>query len=236
MALIADNPTESHLKRWTKQEYRDLVANGFVDGSTTFLYRGELVDKSPEGELVPKLWTKREFIDKVERGFLTKQRVFLLRGELVEMASMGALHWHGLRKLNYWLTQNFLPEFDTNTQAPFEAFDESMPQPDGAVYTKAQVSRHPCPNSAPLIIELSDSSIELDREMAGVYAASGVQEYWIANLRDRNIEIFRDAVSDPASITGFRYALHRIAMESEEISPLAKADASLRIADLLIEK
>jgi Uma2 family endonuclease len=233
MTLIADNPEAPHLKRWTKQEYQALLARGFLHPEQTFLYRGELVDKTAEGELVPKLWTKREYIDKVEQGFLSKQRVFLLRGELIQMASMGALHWNGIKKLNYWLVQNFFPEFDTNSQAPFEAFDESMPQPDGAVYTKAQGLRHPCPNSAMLIIELSDSSIELDREMAIEYAASGVQEYWIANLRDRNVEIHRDAVSDPSSITGYRYSSHRIAAESEVVSPLVKPTAMLKIADLL---
>jgi Uma2 family endonuclease len=233
MALLADNPAVPHVKRWTKQEYNDVVAKGFVDGSKTFLYRGELIDKSAEGELVPKLWTKQEYIDKVEQGFLSKQRVFLLRGELIEMASMGALHWQGIKKLNYWLTRNFLPEFETNTQAPFEAFDESMPQPDGAVYTKEQDGRRPCPNSAVLIIELSDSSLELDQEMAVEYAASGVQEYWIANLRDRIIEVYRDAVADTASMTGYRYATHRIVTESESISALCRTDAVLRISDLV---
>jgi Uma2 family endonuclease len=234
MTLVADNLEAPHVKRWTKQEYNALRADGFIQGDTTFLYRGELVDKSAEGELVPKLWTKLEYIAKVEQGFLSKQRVFLFRGELIQMASMGALHWHGIRKLNYWLVQNFVPEFDTNTQAPFEAFDETMPQPDGAIYSKDQRQRLPCPNAALLLIELSDSSLELDREMAVEYAASGVSEYWIVNLRDREIEIYRDAVADSASITGFLYATRRVAPESEEISPLAKPAVKLRIADLLL--
>ncbi len=230
--MIADHPVRRHVKRWTRQEYIDLVAKGFVRPDTLF-YKGELVDKSPEGVLLPKLWTKQEYSEKVEKGFLVKQRVYLFRGELIEMSSMGALHWQGIKKLNYWLTENFRHEFETNTQAPFEAFDESMPEPDGAVYTKEQEARRPCPNSAVLVIELSESSVELDREMAVEYAASSVQEYWIVNLRDRNIEVHRDAVADPSSVTGFRYSSHRIVVESEPISPIAKPTAMLRFGDLL---
>jgi Uma2 family endonuclease len=232
MTMIAEHPVSRHAKRWTRQEYFDLVARGFVRPDTLF-YNGELVDKSPEGVLLPKLWTKQEYSEKVERGFLAKQRVYLFRGELIEMSSMGVLHWQGIKKLNYWLAENFRPEFETNTQAPFEAFDESMPEPDGAVYTKEQEARRPCPNSAVLIIELSESSVELDREMAVEYAASHVDEYWIVNLRDRNIEAYREAVADAASVTGFRYSSHRIVRDSEVIAPLAKPNATLRIADLL---
>ena len=88
MTLTADNPTQPHLKRWTKQEYANLVAREFVDPQRTFFFRGELVEKTSAGELVPKLWTKREFIEKVEDGFLSKQRAFLFRGELIETASI----------------------------------------------------------------------------------------------------------------------------------------------------
>jgi Uma2 family endonuclease len=232
MTLIADNPAAPHVKRWTKQEYSSLIANGFIQGDVTFLYRGELVDKSAEGELIPKLWTKREYMEKVERGFLSKQRVFLYRGELIEMPGMGALHWQGIKKLKTWLVKNFEPEFETNIQAPFEAFDETMPEPDGAVYTIEQEARRPCPDSAVLIIELSDSSVELDRELAFEYAASNVLEYWMVNLRDRQIEVFRDSVADLKSITGFRYASHRVVPESEIISPLCKPEAKLKFSNL----
>jgi Uma2 family endonuclease len=233
MTLLADNPTQPHQKRWTKQEYHDLTSKGFVDPGLTFIYRGELVEKSAEGELVPKLWTKREFQEKVERGFLSGQRVFLWRGELIEMASMGALHWQGIKKLNYWLTSKFRPEFEVNSQAPFEAFDESMPQPDGAIYTKEQDSRRPCPNAALLLIEISDSSVEVDQEKALAYAASQVQEYWLVNLRDRNTEIYRGPVVDASSMTGFSYSSHQIAPEGEAFAPLFKPEVSVRIAEFL---
>jgi Uma2 family endonuclease len=233
MTLIADNPAKPHVKRWTKQEYNELVEKGFLHNQRTFLYRGELVDKSSDGVLVPKHWSKKEFIDNVERGFLSKQRVILFRGELIEMPAIGALHALAVKKLNIWLVNKFQGEFEVRTQNPFEAYDATMPQPDGAVYTQAQDARTPHPIAAILLIEVSDSSLELDQQMAEDYAASHVQEYWIINVRDRNIEVYRDAISDPSSATGFSYASHRVLAETEAVAPLFKPGVSVVVADFL---
>jgi Uma2 family endonuclease len=233
MTLTADNPAVPHLKRWTRQEYQSLLEKGFVRHQQTFLYRGELVDRTAEGELVPKLWTKSEFIQKAEQGFLSKQRVILFRGDLIEMPSMGALHINGVKKLGYWLHAEFRPEFEVRMQLPFEAFDQTLPEPDGGIFTRDQDGRTPLPNSALLLVEVSESSLELDREMAFDYAASQVQEYWIVNVRDRQVEIYRNSIADSKSVTGFSYSSHRIALEPEVISSLAKPAAALAVSELL---
>jgi Uma2 family endonuclease len=233
MTLIADNPSQPHVKRWTKQEYNELVEKGFLRGQRTFLYRGELVDKSGDGVLEPKRWSKKEFIGNVERGFLSKQRVILFRGELIEMPAIGALHALAQKKLTIWMVQKFQGEFEVRTQNPFEAYDETMPQPDGAVYTQAQDARLPHPNAALLLVEVSDSSLEFDQEMAADYAASHVQEYWIINVRDRNIEVYRETVSDPSSVTGFSYSSHRVLSESEIVSPVFKPTVSVPVAEFM---
>jgi Uma2 family endonuclease len=233
MTLVADNPTQPRVKRWTKEEYNELVERGFLYGQSTFLHRGELVNKSADRGLVPKHWSKKEFVENVERGFISNQRVILFRGELIEMPAIGAPHALAAKKLNIWLVQHFQGEFEIRTQNPFEAYDETMPQPDGAVYTKAQDARLPHPNAALLLIEVSDSSLEFDQEMAADYAASHVEEYWVINVRDRNIEVYRDPVSDPASVTGFSYASRVVVSESGSVSPLFKPDNKVAVLEFL---
>ena len=180
-----------------------------------------------------KRWTKKEFIDNVERGFLSKERVILFRGELIEMPAIGALHALAVKKLNIWLVRNFQGEYEVRTQNPFEAHDETMPQPDGAVYTQEQDARLPHPNAALLLIEVSDSSLEFDHEMATEYAASQVQEYWIINVRDRNIEVYRDAISDPKSVTGFRFSSQVVLPETASVAPLFEPNISVPVAEFL---
>jgi Uma2 family endonuclease len=178
----------------------------------------------------PKRWTKREYNQAAERGLFRGMHVYLYRGELIEMASMGALHVQAVKRLTYWLIENFRPEFEVRMQGPFELVDESEPEPDGGVFTKQQDARRPHPNAAELLIEVSDSSIELDREMGFDYAAAGVPDYWIINVRDREIEVYRQPVADRASVTGFRYAERKVFGVGQPVSPLARPEVSVSIA------
>ncbi len=79
---------------------------------------------------------------------------------------------------------------------------------------------------------MADSSVELDREAADDYAAAGVPDYWIVNVRDRNVEVYRSPAADPASPTGHRYAGRRVYAVGESLAPLARPDAVVAVAAL----
>ena len=108
-----------------------------------------------------------------------------------------------------------------------------MPEPDGCVVTHEQMARQPHPNRAVLLIEVSDSSLELDQEMAFDYAASADPDYWIVNMPARQMEVYRDPVADASAVLGWRYASHRVYLETEMVSPLAKPDVAVSVADLV---
>ena len=74
--------------------------------------------------------------------------------------------------------------------------------------------------------------VDLDREKAFDYAAALVPDYWLANLRAGEVEVYRDPAPDPASPTGWRYASHRVYREGESVAPLAKPDAVVAVATL----
>ena len=180
----------------------------------------------------PKRWTKAEFNAAVDRGVFAGSRIYLYRGELIDMPAMGTLHIRGIRRANVWLVSTFEPAFAVRCQGPFELPDESMPQPEFVVCTPEQDARLPHPNRAVLIIEVADSSVELDQEAADDYAAAGVPDYWIDNVRDRQVEVYRDPRPDPASPTGHRYASRRVYAVGESLAPLAKPDAVVAVATL----
>ena len=180
----------------------------------------------------PKRWTKAEFNAAVDRGWFAGSRIYLYRGELIEMPAMGALHVRGTSRANVWLVRTFDPAYVVRCQGPFELPDESMPQPEFVVCTPEQDARLPHPNAAVLVIEVSDSSVELDREAADDYAAAGVPDYWIDNVRDRQVEVYRDPRPDPASPTGVRYASVRVYAAGESVAPLARPDAAVAVSAL----
>ena len=93
------------------------------------------------------------------------------------MASMGALHVTGVANASDWCYDTFRPAYRVRVQAPLELPDDGVPEPNIAIVTHEQMARRPHPNAAVLVIEVSDSSIELDRDMAADYAAAGVPDY-----------------------------------------------------------
>ena len=80
------------------------------------------------------------------------------------------------------------------------------------------------PSRAALVVEVSASSLDFDRDDKGsLYARAGIADYWIVNLVDRVVEVYRDPVPDAAAPYGWRYGsaevfrapeLHRAAGDS----------------------
>ena len=71
------------------------------------------------------------------------------------------------------------------------------------------------PSRPALVVEVAESSLTFDREHKGsLYARGGLRDYWIVNLVDRALEVYREPGPDPAAPYGWRYrAVEQIATE-----------------------
>jgi Uma2 family endonuclease len=182
----------------------------------------------------PKRWTKKEYYELVDRGAFQGQRIYLFRGEIIEFSRMGNPHAVCVTKANSVFFKLFPSEsYYLRVRLPFDAPGESVPEPDLAVCTLQQAFVEPHPTTAVLVIEASDSSITHDRDKALEYAAAGVPEYWIVDLSGRCVEIYRNPVPDSTAPLGFRYPPPTVAKEDQTLSPLALANAGIKVADLL---
>ena len=85
------------------------------------------------------------------------------------------------------------------------------------------------PTTALLVVEVSDSSLKQDRLSKGaIYAAAGIPEYWIVNLRDEVVEVMRDP-----DLAQARYRAVRSAARGERLELVALPGAALDAAELL---
>src|SRR4051812_1820287 len=110
-----------------------------------------------------KRWKKSEYNALVERGAFEGQRVYLFRGALIEMPSMKNPHAMSVTKATKVLFSLFDPaQYDVRVQMPFDAPEDSMPEPDLLVCTIEAGKRQPHPAEAILIIEVAESSIRHD--------------------------------------------------------------------------
>jgi len=90
------------------------------------------------------------------------------------------------------------------------------------------------PGTAMLALEVSESTLERDRTLkAPIYARANIPDYWIINVRDNCVEVYRDSAPDPEAPRGFRYKTVTMLKPPESISPLANPAAQIPVADLL---
>ncbi|HUY91492.1 MAG TPA: Uma2 family endonuclease [Pirellulales bacterium] len=140
----------------------------------------------------------------IASGILTEDdRVQLLEGEIVCMTPIGPLHRYAVVVAGEALSRLVPPEWKVITQQPI-TLAGSEPEPDlSVVRSEAALAldRHPGAADTALIIEVADSSLPLDRNRKqAIYAAAGIPEYWIVNLAQRSIEVYREPA--PAAAGG----------------------------------
>jgi Uma2 family endonuclease len=156
-------------------------------------------------------------------------RTELIHGEIREMTPPGPTHEEVIDLLNRWSCDNTSPEqvrVRIQNSIGIPALD-SAPQPDVAwVKAKSYRTGRPQPTDVLLLIEVSDSSLAYDRgEKAELYAEAGIADYWIVNLRDWCIEIYRDPHRNDYRQKQ-TYTLH------DAVSPLVRPELALPVAQL----
>jgi Uma2 family endonuclease len=84
------------------------------------------------------------------------------------------------------------------------------------------------------VVEVADSSLALDREHKGsLYARARLPEYWIVNLVDRVLEVYRNPGPDAGGSYGWAYRGVLTLGPDEHVMPLAAPSARILAADLL---
>ena len=209
--------------------------NTEVQPSTTpFVYETE--DNGFENESVKvHLWTVDEYYQMAELGFFHGKRVELIEGEIIEMSPMKSPHMTGITLASEILRQIFIQDYTIRVQGPMNFSEITEPEPDVAV-VKGKIRDFTVahPKNAELIIEVSDSTLRYDRtKKASLYAKNKIQEYWIVNVKDKRLEVFRRPIKDKTAFYGFGYAEIQIFIEKDTVSPLAKPDAKINVADIL---
>jgi Uma2 family endonuclease len=172
----------------------------------------------------------------VEVGvFPPGERVELIDGEVLQETPQGSLHATALLLAEEALRRAFGGSSHVRVQMPLAVDPSSEPEPDVSVVPGSlRDYRDAHPTSALLVVEVADTTLPHDREQKGsLYARAGIAEYWIVNLLDRRVEVYRDPTSMPEARYGWSYRSVRHAAPDDHLSPLAAPLAHVAVADLL---
>jgi Uma2 family endonuclease len=181
-------------------------------------------------------WTRIEYEKLIDLGiFRPGESIELIGGELIVSEPQGALHYTAVLKTARALEVVFGAGWVVRTQGPIGLDDDSEPEPDVAVVPGGlEDYRAAHPSRTTLTVEVAESSLDVDREhKSGVYARAGLADYWIVNLIDRVLEVYREPAADPSSPFGWHYTRREIFRPPAEVRSLAMPTAAIRVADLL---
>lgn len=183
-----------------------------------------------------KRWARMEYERLIDLAvFQPGDRVELVGGQLIVREPQGSPHSVAVRLAEDALRSAFGPGWEVRGQLPVALDDESEPEPDVAVCpgsSRDYLAGHP--TRPVLLVEVADSRIAFDREHKGsLYARAQLPEYWIVNLTDRVLEVYREPVPSTDAPYGWRFSTLLRLGSTEAVSPLAAPHDRIAVGDLL---
>ena len=128
-------------------------------------------------------------------------KVELLNGVITAVSPESADHYDVVREL-HGLLAAAAAQRRLSVGGPMRATPDSEPEPDLAL--TAPKTERGAPRTAQLAIEVVVTQRTAARVKIGIYAAAGVDEYWIVDVPKRSVEVFTKP-------TGDGYLQHRTA-------------------------
>jgi len=182
-----------------------------------------------ESGLTLKRWTRVEYERLIDRGaFMPDDRIELIDGLLVVAEPQSAYHYTAIGLVVRALTRAFGEGWTIRSQGPIALDESSEPEPDVAV-VRGDLADYAAahPTDPVLVVEVTLTNPAMDRRYkSSLYARAGRPEYWLLNLVDTQLEVYRDP--SPAG-----YASRCVLKAGDRVSPLHTPAASIPIDDLL---
>ncbi len=179
-------------------------------------------------------WTRKQYYELGKRGYFEGRRVYLWEGEIIEMPPQGNWHVVTIERVARALRPHFPDAAHWIRYGnPVELPNDSEPEPDLAVIRGSPDDCTAHPTTALLVVEVSASSLAMDRKKANGYAASGVPEYWIVDVANHQIEVHRRPEPQAGEDFGHKYQSVEILRPGATIVPVAASRASVAVSDLL---
>ena len=226
---------EPRLRLFDADEYFAMRDAGiFAEDEYLELIGGEILFRHPEvGGPERRPFTNAEYHALAEAGVLgPDERVQLVAGDIIVMSPVGNPHAECVDLIDDAFTPlRLVPaRARIRVQGPMVMPDYSEPEPDLMLLKLKEggyISGHPRPEDVLLLVEVSDSTLRYDRDVKmSLYAAAGVPEAWLVNLREDWIESNTQPSADGYRVTR-RYEL------GDTIAPQAFPDLAIPVERII---
>ncbi|MBL1208170.1 Uma2 family endonuclease [Geminocystis sp. GBBB08] len=141
-------------------------------------------------------WTTEHYHNAIDKGIFDGESVELLRGEIIIMSPERELHAYYNTEAGDYLRNLLGNKAKIRDAKPITLPNNSEPEPDIAIVKplgKEYLKHHPYPEDIFWIIEFSQTTLNQDLgEKKDIYAQSGILEYWVVDLKNSQLKVFRD--------------------------------------------
>lgn len=178
-----------------------------------------------------RLFSVAEFHSMAEAGiFRQDDRLELLEGDIIAMSPVGVRHLGCVNRLTRLFSLNVGEKAIVSVQNPVRLGYQSEPVLDIALLKYREdcyAKQIPTPSDVLLLIEVSDSTLTFDRNVKRpLYAQAGILEYWLINLIDNQVELFRQPQEGA-------YQESLVVRGDEGVTAVAFPDHHFSLADLM---
>ncbi|NET39682.1 MAG: Uma2 family endonuclease [Cyanothece sp. SIO1E1] len=143
-------------------------------------------------------WTLDRYHAAIDAGLLDDQQVELLRGDIVVMTPEREPHACYSSDGAEYLRRLLGERASVRETKPVTLPNNSEPMPDLASVKpplRRYLKHHPYPEDIFWLIEYSDTTLAKDLgEKKQMYAEAGIREYWVSDLGNAQLKVFRDVV------------------------------------------
>lgn len=191
----------------------------------------EATTPPPAAGVRPFRWTREQYYRLGELGFFRGKRVERIRGEIVEMSPINWPHELGKIKTADVLRAVFAGLGWVHQTGPLPQ-EGSDPEPDVAVFPGLATDYTDHPTNPLLVVEVADTSLTYDTTTkVELYAEAGHPEFWVVDIPNRRLLVFRDP--HPIAAGGHTYRTRLAYGPGDAVAPLAAPEAAVKVADLL---
>lgn len=178
-----------------------------------------------------RLFTVEEYYRMGEAGVFDQGgQIELLAGRIYKLSPKNPLHSATVGIAGECLSKRVGKKALVRTQEPVHFDDYSEPEPDVALVkprTDRYAKSHPTPEDCLLLLEASLTTLKHDRNIKSRhYAAAGVQQYLILNLRTRELEDYREPGTEG-------YRTKHTYSAAETFNLVAFPDVQIKVNELL---
>jgi Uma2 family endonuclease len=175
-------------------------------------------------------WTPEALDEMLRRGDLDADRHYeILNGELFEKMGHNWPHAFAVSALQVVFGRLDSESFYVASQLPLR-IGQDLPEPDLKVIRGSLFGRRETPTAdeALFVVEVSDSTYATDfRIKLPIYATAGVPVYWIVDVNNRRVEVFRRP-------EGAKYAEVNLFEAGMMLPPAFKDCPSVAVSDLFV--